>query len=126
MSKIESSSLKSLIEHVFRPLLKVDVALSHHFKDDRLTDREQDVQLQEVLSVFKKARDKYGMDLFIFREGQSQNKWVLKDPNLQLNIVIVIGTSGPYNKYYMKGITIMRKDPNKFISTHFNSVDLYV
>jgi hypothetical protein len=111
---------------MFRPLVKIDVTLSQHFKDDRLTDREQDVQLQEVLSVFRKARDKYGMDLFILREGRHQNKWVLKDPELQLNIVIAIGTSGPYDRYYMKGVTIMRKDPDKFISTHFNSVDLYV
>jgi hypothetical protein len=126
MSKIESSSLKSLIEHMFKSMVKLDVSMGMHIRNERLVDREQDVTLQEVLGVFKKARDKYGLTLFNIPPSQQSNVWILKDPASQLNIVIKISFKPNQNKYFLEGITIMRKDPRKFGLNDKGGTKLYV
>lgn len=126
MSKIESSSLKSLLEHMFRPLVRLEVSMGSHIRYDRLEDREQDVTLQELLSVFQKAKTKYGKFLFDIPSSRQSNVWILKDVDNQLNVVIKISFNHKSDKYYLEGITLMRKDPRKFGLNDKGGTELYV
>jgi hypothetical protein len=133
MSNTEISVLSGLIQRIFKSLVPVEVVTSgpsqHSHLVDRLTGREAEVTLPEVTSAFTKAKQVAGMELFNIPEDQTQIKWIIKDTESNLNIVVdVFAHPRIPGKFVIKCVTIMRKDCHKFGCdyTSGNYKELYV
>ncbi len=118
MSMQDLRDAERVIEWLFKDL-KLDVVWTSHFVD-RVTDqggREADVTKFELADAFKKMKERYGDRLIKARNNHKEFVAILKDMASDLNIPFAIDFDRrtPYNnKYRLRGITIMRKDPQKF------------
>lgn len=114
MSQAELVTAEHIIEKLFKSL-KLDVVWTTHFKE-RVTDREESVSRAELTQAFKKLQRKYSKRLKDARDHKEEFVAVLKDLSSNLNIPFVIDFDKTNNqeKYVMRGITIMRKNPNDF------------
>jgi len=131
-SNINMTIASNLIQRAFKSITPVEVrfggsSFGTHLKD-RLAGREESITLPELVGAFVKARNKIGEELFNIPNGQDEVLWCIKDVEARLNIIIAIGLNERTNKYYMKCITIMRKDCDKFLSNeqYGGTKELYV
>lgn len=118
---------EQIIDRLFHDL-GIDVEWSTHFVD-RLEGREQDVTREELVLAFKKLREKYSRRLLSAKDRQREFVAVLKDMASDLNIPFSIDynkVNPENNKYVMRGITIMRKNPRDFKTSHSGSPELKV
>lgn len=116
-----------VIEYLFKDL-GLDVVWSTHFKD-RVQGREDNVTKFELIEAFKKMKQKYGDRLRTARDDHQHFVGVLKDLATELNIPFAIDfdRGNPLkNKYILRGITIMRKDPNRFVANVSGGAELKV
>lgn len=115
MSVQDLYDAEHVIEWLFKDL-NLDVVWTTHFTD-RALGREFNIQKSEVINAFRKMKQKYGARLSYARDKHKEFIAVLKDLATDLNIPFSVDFSheDPKNhKYKLRGITIMRKDPNKF------------
>lgn len=115
MTQSELMSTRAVIAKMFDEL-DMKVHWTHHFNDERRAGREEDVEKEELLNAFRKMMQKYGPDLqYAARIGALRNvEIVLKDMASELNIPFEIRQMKGHRAFQLRGITIMRKDPNKF------------
>lgn len=115
MSMVDLRSAEYAIEGLFKELA-LDVVWSTHFKE-RILDREANMQAPELVDAFRKLKEKYGDRLQQARDDHERFVGVLKDISSELNIPFAIDFDRKdprNNKYRMRGITIMRKQPTRF------------
>lgn len=115
MSMQELRDAEYVIEYLFKDL-GIDVIWTTHFKD-RIEGREADVTKFELAEAFKKMKERYGERLQAARDNHREFVGILKDMASELNIPFAVefDRKNPRNnKYILRGITIMRKDPKRF------------
>lgn len=127
MSMQDLHDAEYVIEYLFKDL-GLDVIWTTHFKD-RIQGREADVTKFELAGAFQKMKEKYGERLKVARANHQQFVGVLKDLATELNIPFAIDFDhrNPLNnKYKLRGITIMRKDPKTFVTNVSGGTELKV
>lgn len=127
MSARDLRDAEYVIEWLFKDL-NLDVVWTTHFKQ-RAEGREADVTKQELIDMFNKLKQKYGNRLKIARDNHVTIKWVLHDLANDLNIPFTIDfdQENPWkNKYHLRGITILRKDPKEFRKNAEGGQDVWV
>ena len=127
MSMQDLRDAERVIEYLFKDL-GLDVVWSTHFKD-RVQGREADVTKYELADAFKKLKEKYGARLIAARNNHNEFVGILKDLATELNIPFAIhfDRKNPLNnKYKLHGITIMRKDPKRFVANVSGGTELRV
>lgn len=127
MSAQDLQDAERVIEYLFKDL-KLDVVWTTHFKD-RIQGREADVTKFELAGAFQKMKEKYGQRLTDARNSHQEFVGVLKDLATELNIPFAIDfdrRNSLNNKYKLRGITIMRKDPKRFVSNISGGAELSV
>lgn len=115
MSLIDLRGVELAIEQLFKDL-RLDVIWTVHFKE-RILNREQQVTPEELFFAFKKLKNKYGKRLQQAKDNEERFVGILKDMAADLNIPFVVDFSRENtqnHKYHLKGITIMRKRPERF------------
>lgn len=127
MSMQDLQDAERVIEYLFKHL-NLDVVWTTHFKD-RIQGRESDVTKFELAGAFQKMKEKYGERLLAARENHREFVGVLKDLATELNIPFAIDfdrKNSLNNKYKLRGITIMRKDPKTFVANVSGGTELRV
>jgi hypothetical protein len=127
MSMQDLKDAEHVIEYLFKDL-GIDVIWTTHFKD-RIQGREDDVTKFELAGAFQKMKQRYGDRLRAARDNHKEFVGVLKDLATELNIPFAIDFDrrNPLkNKYVLRGITIMRKDPNRFVANVSGGAELKV
>jgi len=127
MSAQDLQDAERVIEYLFKHL-NLDVVWTTHFKD-RIQGRESDVTKYELAGAFQKMKEKYGERLLAARENHREFVGVLKDLATELNIPFAIDfdrKNSLNNKYKLRGITIMRKDPKTFVANVSGGTELRV
>lgn len=124
MSSQDAFICRNFLNKIFNRLGNFDVNLGVHFRD-RLLDRENEVTLQDLMLTFSKFVKKYQKTIL---EEPKKHLFIatIKDNETQLNIPFQVLFDERKNKYYMKTITIMRKDPSTFGVDNFGGIELYV
>jgi hypothetical protein len=118
MSMQDLRDAERVIEWMFKDL-NLDVVWTTHFVD-RVSDeggREATVTKFELADAFKRMKEKYGNRLLQAKNNHREFVGILKDMAADLNIPFAIDFDrrNPLNnKYRLRGITIMRKDPKRF------------
>lgn len=127
MSYRDLKDAEYIIEYLFKDL-GLDVVWTTHFVE-RIEGREADVSKEELIEAFKKMKLKYGQRLMLARDKQEEFVGVLKDLAADLNIPFAIDFDKKrpgQNKYKLRGITIMRKNPAAFRSNMAGGTELKV
>lgn len=127
MSYQDLRDAEYVIEYLFKDL-GLDVVWTTHFID-RIEGREADVSKEELIGTFKKMKEKYGPRLLAAKDRHNEFVGILKDLATDLNIPFAIDfnkRNPANNKYRLRGITIMRKDPRTFRSNMSGGVELRV
>lgn len=127
MSMQDLRDAEYVIEFLFKDL-GLDVVWTTHFKE-RIIGREADVTKFELAGAFQKLKQKYGERLRQARDNHREFIGVLKDIATELNIPFAIDfdrRNSRNNKYVLRGITIMRKDPNRFVANISGGAELKV
>jgi len=127
MSMQDLRDAEYVIEYLFKDL-GIDVIWTTHFKD-RIQGREDSVTKFELAGAFKKMKERYGDRLVAARNNHKEFVGVLKDLASELNIPFSIEfdrRNPPNNKYKLRGITIMRKDPKRFRANVGGGTELQV
>lgn len=127
MSMQDLRDAEYVIEYLFKDL-GLDVVWTTHFKE-RIEGRESDVTKEELIGAFQKMKNKYGQRLVMARDNHREFVGILKDLAADLNIPFAIDFDrrNPLNnKYKLRGITIMRKDPKRFVSNVGGGAELRV
>lgn len=117
----EVQALEQQLDHLMAPV-GLDVEFSKHFIE-RLLGREQPVTVAEVVSSFDKLKKKYKQKLKGAKKKPGYEA-TLKDFDNDLNIVFGIQPGEPTPQ--LINITLMRKDPATFKTSHFGSEELKV
>ena len=127
MSMQDLRDAERVIEYLFKDL-GLDVVWSTHFKD-RVQGREADVTKFELAGAFQKLKEKYGERLRAARNNHKEFLGILKDMATDLNIPFAVEfdhRNPRNNKYILRGITIMRKDPERFKTNVSGGTELRV
>ena len=112
-SPAEVTALEQYLDDLMRPV-GLDVAFSRHFIE-RLLGRERPVTIPEIVDAFTKLKKKYKQKLKSYKKNPGQRA-ILKDLDQDLNIIFAIASPTELNDLPdLVNITIMRKDPDKFI-----------
>jgi hypothetical protein len=111
--EMEYSDLRTtedIISRMFKDL-ELDVSWTVHFKE-RAVNREEGITSVDLIAAFRKLKDKYGP--------------VLTELNIPFGIDFT-HKDPKKRKYLLRGITIMRKTPDKFFvldkGTHIMKVE---
>lgn len=119
------SIASSLIRRVFKSVPNLEVQFGSigngAHMTDRVTGREQEVTLPEIVTTFQKVFKHVGMDLFKDVTEEQDIEWVVKNPEISLNLVFAVKYRPRVNKYIIKCMTMMRKDCDKFHSKNQHS-----
>lgn len=127
MSQQQLQDAEYIIEWLFKDL-QLDIIWSAHFKQ-RIEGREKDVRTDELISAFKKLKEKYGAQLIAAKNTREEFVGILKDLSTDLNIPFAIDfdkEKPPNHKYHLRGITIVRKDPKRFRANISGGIELRV
>jgi hypothetical protein len=129
--EMEYSDLRTtedIISRMFKDL-ELDVSWTVHFKE-RAVNREEGITSVDLIAAFRKLKDKYGPVLQAAHNNHEKMEVVLQDISTELNIPFGIDFTHKdpkKRKYLLRGITIMRKTPDKFFvldkGTHIMKVE---
>jgi hypothetical protein len=118
MSILQMQQLQRQLRYLFADL-NINVALTVHAME-RLHDddgREREVAPAELFDTFVKFHNKYRKQLAKMQQDRQYLESVIQDEANQLNVAFAIDfreKDRQTNKYRMRILTIMRKDPQKF------------
>lgn len=121
MSILDMQILQRQLKRLFAGI-GIDVALTTHAVE-RLHDgegREQSITPTELFNTFTKFYDKYRKQLSKMMQEHRYLESVIQDTQQQINVAFAVDFREKdklTNKYRMRIITIMRKDPEKFYIT---------
>lgn len=127
MSMQDLRDAEHVIEYLFKDL-GIDVVWTTHFQD-RIQGRESNVTKFELAGAFQKLKEKYGDRLKQARDNHKAFVGILKDLATELNIPFAVEfdrRNHRNNKYKLRGITIMRKDPKRFRANFGGGAELTV
>lgn len=104
ISRKELGDVENYADNIFSDV-GIDVEFTKHFLD-RVNDPRNGVEItpEELISLYKKAHDKYGNNLSHLKTGSER---VVNDVQTDINVPVVLNKKG--KEAEMVNMTIMRK-----------------